>query len=264
MKPKDSSSGDSSEQPVLSSANSRGKQNKSDSGPSEEVRSQRTAVRKTKSEPPAVAGGPKTRKKTAGKMPALPAIPAGQLTNPPTGVSAAANTADTHHSSLITHHSDPALGPHGFPLLSLSKLAEHCDIYRSTARSRLQAAKIKPVVNQEKKKLYELTPDVEALLAESGNVRFDEVKLEDAEISKEIKRAKLEKIRGQTFNAEEILERLIPIFKGLHDRFMFTYAPAAGAELRKLKTGKQITAALKRDFTKIFSELREDYRTFLK
>jgi hypothetical protein len=129
---------------------------------------------------------------------------------------------------------------------------------------RLRQAKIKPFRSESKLKLFELTPEVEELLAESGDPRFDDVKLEDAQISKEIKRAKLDKIIGRSVDPDEVLDKLIQIFKGLRQRIVFTYPAQAGPRLHKLKTGREITAALKRDFTSIFSEFREDFRSFLK
>lgn len=172
----------------------------------------------------------------------------------PTASSAAANTVK----------SEAPLGPNGHPLLSLSKLAEYCDIDRSVARKKLHAAKIKPDRSEAKLKLYELSPEVEDLLSESGNPKLDEVKLREAEASARLKELKVDRESGRLVDFDEACDTFGKAIKGLYDRLKVDYPPKAGPRLHKLKTGRDITAALRRDFDKIFGEFRSDFRRFIR
>jgi len=134
---------------------------------------------------------------------------------------------------------------------------------RSVVRRRLQAAKIKPVDKKEKKTIYELTPEVEELLAESGNPKLDEVELRIKEADARWKEARADEKTKRLVDPELVLERLIPVIKSLRDHLVFTYSAQAGPALHKLKTGRQVSAALKRDLTLIFSEFREDFSCFM-
>lgn len=171
--------------------------------------------------------------------------------NPPTGTP--------------TLSSPPAeTGPHGYPLLSLTKLAAHCDIDRSVARVRLQRAKIKPVEDKDKKRIFELTPEVEELLNESGDPRLDDLKYRELEAKARLKEMEVDRKSGRLVDFDEACETLTKIIKGLHDRLTIDYPSKAGLRLHKLKTGREVSMALKRDFDKIFGEFRADFRRFLK
>jgi hypothetical protein len=235
-----------------SSEISRGKQNKS--------ASKQSAADKKKSKPGEVATGsktqnktlttrPKTRRKTTDKIPAA----SGATTCPqPTASNAAANTAKE-------------TGPNGYPLFSLSQLSDHCDIDRSVARRRLKAAKIKPVLNQEKKKLFELTPEVEELLHESGDPQLEDSKRRIAAVNAAMKEMELDEAQKRLVPYEEAQEEWQEILKWLYQLLVIENPRRNAAGYRKnCKTTGELIAALKRDSAKPFQDLRANYSRIFK
>ena len=206
---------------------------------------------------PSSATSPKKRQRSGGKR------STGQQktrSRKPPIASSAADSTETKKPASTTAE----LGPNGYPLVSLSQLAEHCEVDRSVARRKLQAAKIKPEKSATKLKLYEQTPEVEALLEETGNPRMDEVKLREAEASARLKELKVDRESGRLVDFDEACEVFGKAIKGLYDRLKVDYPPKAGVRLHKLKTGRDVTAALRRDFDKIFGEFRADFRRFIR
>jgi len=222
--------------------------------PSPIVKKSKAGATETKAAP-----GRRTPKSKSGTRKQTATIPKQKTeTQPSTNQPRSGETRASESSS------SPESGPNGYPLLSLSQLSEHCDIDRSVARRRLQAAKIKPVRSQAKKKLYELTPEIEELLGDSGNPRLDEVKLREAEAKARLKEMDVETRSGRSVDFEEACEYFGELIKSLHNRFVSQYAPAAAGRLHKLKTARELRTALKRDFAKIFGEFRADPRRFTK
>jgi len=134
---------------------------------------------------------------------------------------------------------------------------------RAVARKLLQSAKIKAEVNEDKKKLYPLTPEVEAALDKAGNPRLDEVKLREAEAKARLKELEVEKRSGRLVDFDEMADQLSKLFKRLHDYFVLEYPRRNSARLRKCKSAGELANVLKHDHAKVFGELRTDFRRFL-
>jgi len=189
--------------------------------------------------------------KSGRDAPAVPS-PAGQSKNPPIDVSAAGNSAA------------PELSPSGYPIRNTSELAQDFDCDRAVILKYVRKHKIKPFREREKLKEYELTPQLESILEEEiGNPKLGDVRLEDAQISKETKRFKLDKLKGRAVDFTEACEYFGLLLKGLYTRFD-TYPTTAAPRIHKLKTTKEVSSALRRDFRKIFGEFRADPGKFAK
>lgn len=154
----------------------------------------------------------------------------------------------------------PLKGPNGGELLSLSKLAELFELDRAVVRRRLNEKEIKPVVNEPKKKLYELTPELEEAI--EANTRRAELDAVEQELDIEWKKTRLQKAHGQLVEFDKAADVFTKIAKGLFDHFI-QYSTKAGPRLHKLKSGREISLSLRRDFEKIFGELRVDFRRFI-
>jgi hypothetical protein len=200
-----------------------------------------SANRRAVSVPPASAGG--SKKKTANKKSSTATRTPKTATQPP-------NT-----------ETPPPTGPNGYPLLSLSKLAEHFDLDRAVVRRRLNEKEIQPVVNEEKKKLYELMPELEE--AVEGNTRRAELDAVEQELDIEWKKTRLLHKRGELIEFDKAADTFTKVAKGLYDRFL-QYSTKAGPRLHKCKSQRDVSLALRRDFEKIFGELRIDFRRFIK
>jgi hypothetical protein len=192
----------------------------------------------------------------------LPEIPTSTRKKKPatSGSSTATRNPKTATPSQSTEIQPPT-GPNGGELLSLSKLAEVFELDRAVVRRRLNEKEIKPVVNEPKKKLYELTPELEEAIEQ--NTRRAELDAVEQELDIEWKKTRLQKAHGQLVEFDKAADTFTKVAKGLYDRFI-QYATKAGPRLHKCKSQRDLSLALRRDFEKIFGELRIDFRRFIK
>lgn len=135
---------------------------------------------------------------------------------------------------------------------------------RSVVRRRLQAAKIKPVDKKEKKTIYELTPEVEELLGETGSQRLDEVNLRKAEADARLKEMKVDREIRRLVPYDEAQEEWQEVLKWLYQLLVIENPRRNAARYRKCKTTGELTAALKRDSAKPFQDLRANYAQIFK
>jgi hypothetical protein len=159
----------------------------------------------------------------------------------------------------------PETSDAGYPLRNTSELARDFDCDRAVVLKYLRKHKIKPYREREKLKEYELTPELETVLEEEiGSPKLSDVRLEDAEITRDTKRVNLEKARGRLVDFTDACEYFGRLINGLYNRLDSQYAPTAGPRLYRLKTAKEVTSALRRDLRKILGEFRADPGRFAK
>lgn len=145
--------------------------------------------------------------------------------------------------------------------LSISALAKQAGVHRATARERLERAKIEPVQEKAKEKLYD--PD-EALRAIGADERSGLRKAQTAKTATEAARArlKLDRERGELVPIQDVRSDIQEIVKRIYQHFAVTGPQELAPQLRGLKVA-QIVERLQRDAERFFNELRTEHEGYL-
>lgn len=144
--------------------------------------------------------------------------------------------------------------------LSISALAKQAGVHRATARDRLERAKIEPVQEKAKEKLYDAD---EALKAVQGDDRSGLRKAQTIKTATEAARSKLklEKEKGELVPLQDVRVDLQAIVNEIRLHFL-TRAAALAPQLRGQKVAR-IEAMLTEDAEQFFNNLRAEHEGYL-
>jgi hypothetical protein len=144
-------------------------------------------------------------------------------------------------------------------LYSISKLAEYFELDRSVLRKRLDDARIKPVVNEPKRKLYRLE-EAEAVLEKDE--RLDETKLRKMRAETALKELELQREQGDLLPCKEVEDYLLKLFTALYQRVCVRLPRDIGPQLYKADSPASLTKDLQTNLETIFHEVRTDHPRF--
>jgi hypothetical protein len=147
--------------------------------------------------------------------------------------------------------------------LSIMKLATRFGLDRATVAKRLDLAKLLPVEQNAKLKLYEVTPKLEAVLDAIHNP-LAEVKLRAATADAEYREAKVQQMRGEMVPHNDAVELTRQIVSTLHRDLVVALPKKLGPKLARTKTAAETTKLLKKEIEKVFRTLREQPEGFVK
>lgn len=146
--------------------------------------------------------------------------------------------------------------------LSLSKLAMRFSLHRQTVKTRLDEAGIEPIKVKEKEKLYELNTALEtALVAKTKSI--EEVKLRKEKAVAELSEIKVAQAKGEMCSVAEFIAVVQSIFGTLHKKSCVHLPKTLAKKLKKAKNETEITRILEKEYSAVFTDLRENFKNFL-
>jgi transcriptional regulator with XRE-family HTH domain len=143
-------------------------------------------------------------------------------------------------------------------LLSISALAERFGLDRETVRKYLKD--VAPVRSEKRLKLYRLQ-DAEQLLTATVDEDLESAKRRRAIADAALAELKLEEKQGELVSAREVRDELQQLFTRLHQKLAVQYPREISGQLYKAETAAQIAEILRNGTTKIFNDLRSDYKS---
>jgi len=148
-----------------------------------------------------------------------------------------------------------------FEVLSITELHQRFSIDRSTVRDRLAKAGIEPLVRGVKKVQYELTPEVEELLAVDPDLEAEKLRKMRAEA--DIKEAQARKLHDELVEKSEVQDYVGRLFGGVHKEIAIRFPRRFAARLAKAKTAKDVTKLLTTELDRVFTDVRNNHQRFL-
>lgn len=142
---------------------------------------------------------------------------------------------------------------------SISRLAEYFELDRAVLRKRLDNARIKPVINEPKRKLYRLE-DAEQVL--QTDEQLDEIKLRKLRADASLQELKLQRENGEMVPRKEVEDYLQKLFTALYQRVCVRCPRELGTQLYKADSPAALTKDLQTNLETIFHEVRSDHRRF--
>lgn len=146
--------------------------------------------------------------------------------------------------------------------LNISKLAMRFDLDRITVRKRIIDAGIEPIEEKAREKIYELTPDLDAVLGKV-NDRLEQAKLRVVTADAELREAKAAQMRGDLVPAAEVTDNVQRLFGAMHKEIAVRMPKEIASKLAKAKTAPQVAAIIKAATDKRFKMLRDDFEKYL-
>jgi DNA-binding CsgD family transcriptional regulator len=147
--------------------------------------------------------------------------------------------------------------------LNTSQIAMRVFLNRATVKNRLLEAGIQPVERKARENIFEFTEELEELLT-SENKPIDVAKLKKTEAEAEIKHLEAQKRKGEMASVAEFTEVVQSLFGAMHKKIAVQFPKNIAARLAKAASAKEISEILSHELGKIFNDLREDHRKFLK
>lgn len=146
-------------------------------------------------------------------------------------------------------------------LYSISRLAEYYGLDRGTMRTKLAEAGVSPIVDEARKKLFDLQ-EVETAL-ENTDSEKDEFTLRKLIAETRLKEHELSVEQGLYLPKKEVETYVQNLFGACFQRLAVSLPKQLGKQLFKASTAAQATTILSSSIQGVFNELRRDHRKLL-
>jgi hypothetical protein len=144
---------------------------------------------------------------------------------------------------------------------SISQLAKLSKLDRATVTKRLEL--VESTSGAKGAKCYTLAAALPALIA-GERTEMDEAKLRKMEAEADLKELEYKREQEQVVEVKDVHNYILQLFKGVHNRIGLRFPREIAQQLYKAESPAQITETLHRDLGRIFNELRDDHKRYLR
>lgn len=133
---------------------------------------------------------------------------------------------------------------------------------RETVLKRVTDAGIKPILDEPKKKIYEMTPELIAAVNKRSDL-IDAVKLRHEEAKARFAEVKVDEIEGRIVKVSEVIDTTQQLFGATHRELAIRMPKEIASKLAKAKTAAAVQKILKLAIDRRFKTLRDNFEKFL-